>query len=232
VVEQTRELLQLAIQHAIATKRPLAAVEGNDNLMDAAVTTKAASLSLSFSLAIAPESMVTPITKKKRKEKKMVDEVPPTTTSRVKDRLPKRKMKKGSRVNTQRKLIYQLYSIIQRRKLPGDTTNTYNVYGTVMNGNSSTGLDVSFDLFPPENKIVRGVLRNRLTLVSEGAEENEYDCDIDFVEYEEVTAPSQKAATINKDPPQKLFLELPPPPRHGNSDVLHRAVGQDPTRSS
>jgi hypothetical protein len=122
VVEQERESLQLAIQRARATKRPLEAVEGNGNLVDAAVTFKGASLSLS--LVIAPESMVTPVRKKKLKEKKMADEVLPTTTSRVKDPLPKTKMKKGSRVKMQRKLLYHLCIIVQRKKLHGDTANT------------------------------------------------------------------------------------------------------------
>jgi hypothetical protein len=170
VVEQARESLQLAIQRARGTKRPFEAVDGSGDLVDAAVTTKAASLSLS--LAIAPESTVTPITKKKRKEKKMADEVLPTTTSRVNDRLPKTNTNKGSRVKMQSKLLYHLCSVVQRRHLPGNTANTYNVYGNVTNGNSSKGWDVSFDLFPPENKIIRGVLRNRLTLVAEGAKEN------------------------------------------------------------
>jgi hypothetical protein len=134
-------------------KLTLEAVEGNGVLVDAAVINKAASLSLS--LVISPESMVKPITKKKRKEKSMADEVLPTTTSRVNDRLPKTKIKKGSRFKMQRKLLYHLCSIIQRRNLPGDATNTYNVYGNVTNGKSSKGWDVSFDLFPPENKIVR-----------------------------------------------------------------------------
>jgi hypothetical protein len=170
VVEQARESLQLAIHRARGTNRPFEAVEGNGDLMDTAVTTKAASLSLS--LDIAPESTATPITKKKRKEKKMADEVLPTTTSRVNDHLPKTNMKKGSRVKTQHKLLYHLCIVVQRRQLPGDAANTYNVYGNVTNGNSSKGWDVSFDLFPPENKIIRGVLRNRLTLVAEGAKEN------------------------------------------------------------
>jgi hypothetical protein len=170
---------------------------------------------LALSLVIAPESMVTPITKKKRKEKKITDEVLPTTTSRVNDRLPKTKMKKGSRVKTQRKtqrkMLYHLCSVVQRRKLPGNANNTYNVYGNVNNGSSPKGWDFSFDLFPPENKIVLGILRNRLTLVAEGAEENDYDRKINFADYEEVTTPPQQAATINKSPPQKLFLGLPPP---------------------
>jgi hypothetical protein len=79
-----------------------------------------------------------------------------------------------------------------------------------MNGTSSKGWDVSFYLFPPENKIVRGFLINRLTLVAEGAEENEYDGDIDFADYEEVMTPPKQVAAINMSPPQKLFLELPP----------------------
>jgi hypothetical protein len=140
----------------------------------------------------------------------MDDEVLPTTTSRVKDCLPKTKMKKGSRVKTQRKLFYHLCSIVHKRKLPGDAVNTYNVYGTVMNGNSSKGWDVIIDLFPPENKIVRGVLRIRLTLVADGAEENKYNHDIDFADYEEVMTPPKQVVTINMAPPQKLFLELPP----------------------
>jgi hypothetical protein len=227
VVEQARFSPELAIQRARATKRPLEAVEGNGDLTDASMMTKYVSLSL----AIATESMFTAITKKKRKEKKMSDEFLPITTSRVKDRLPKTKMKTGSRFKTQRKLLYYLCSIVQRRKLPGDDANTYNVYGTVMNGNTSKGWDVIFDLFPPENKIVRGVLRNRLTLGAEGAEENEYDRDIDFADYEEVMTMPKQAATINMAPTHNLFLELPPP-IHGNGDVLHRAVGEDPTRSS
>jgi hypothetical protein len=76
VVEQARLLLSLAIERARATKRALDAEEGNGDLTDAAATIKA----ISLSLAIAPESMVTPITKKKRKEKKIGDEVLPTTT--------------------------------------------------------------------------------------------------------------------------------------------------------
>jgi hypothetical protein len=58
----------------------------------------------------------------------MDDEVLPTTTSRVKDRLPKKKMKKVSRVKTRRKLLYQLCSIFQRGELPVDAANTNNVY--------------------------------------------------------------------------------------------------------
>jgi hypothetical protein len=208
VVEQARESLQLAIQRARATECPFAAVEDTGDLVNSAAMTKAASLS--FSLAVAPD-MVTPITKKMKKEKKMDDEVLPTITSRVKDRLPKMKMKKGSRVKTQRKLLYHLCSIVQRRKLPGDTGNTYNVYGPVTRDNSSKGWDVRFDLFPPENKIILGVLRNRLMLVAEGAEENEHDRDIGFADYEEVTTLPQQAATINKSPQQKISLELPPP---------------------
>jgi hypothetical protein len=63
VVEQARLSLELAIERARATKRPLEAVEGNGDLADTAAMTKAVYLSL----AIAPESMVTPIMKKKRK---------------------------------------------------------------------------------------------------------------------------------------------------------------------
>jgi hypothetical protein len=105
--------------------------------------------------------MATQLMEKKRKDKKMDDEVFTTTTSRVKDRLPKMKMKKGSRVKTQRKLLCHLCMGVQRRKLHDDASNTYNVYGTLMNGNSSKGWDVSFDLFPPEDKIVKGILGRR-----------------------------------------------------------------------
>jgi hypothetical protein len=137
MVEQARESPQLVIQRARASKLPLEAAEGNGDPVDTSVTTNASSSSLS--LAISPESMVTPITKNKRKEKKTADEVLPTITSRVKDRLPNTNMKKDSRVKTQRKLLYHLCSVVQRRKLPGDAANTNNVYSTVMNGNSSKG---------------------------------------------------------------------------------------------
>jgi hypothetical protein len=113
-VERTSESLQLAIQRARATKRPATALTGNGDLVDAATTTKVASCSLS--LAIDHESMATPLTKKKRKEKKMDDEVMPTTTSRFKVRLPRTKMKKGSRVKMQRNMLYHLCSVVQRRK--------------------------------------------------------------------------------------------------------------------
>jgi hypothetical protein len=80
---------------AALVKRPTAATS------KAAVSvpfSKAASSSLS--LAITPESMVTPVMKK-RKEKKTDYEVPPTTTSRQKDRVPNTKVKKGLRMKTQ-----------------------------------------------------------------------------------------------------------------------------------
>jgi hypothetical protein len=80
----------------------------------------------------------------------------------------------------------------------------------MMNGNSSKGWDISFDLFPPEDKIVHGVLQNRLTLVAEGAEENEYDRDIDLTNVDDMMTPSQQAATLKKGAtPQKIFSHPP-----------------------
>jgi hypothetical protein len=82
------------------------------------------------------------------------------------------------------------------------------------NGNSSKGWDISFDLFPPEDKIIHGVLRNRLTLVAEGAEENDYDRDVDMEYFDKMKTPPLQRASSNINinttapTPQKLFLKL------------------------
>jgi hypothetical protein len=132
---------------------------------------------------IDPKSTTTP-SSKRSKQKKNDDKILPTATSRKNDRLPKMKMKKGSRVKTQRMLLYHLCIVFQRMKFPCDAANTYNVYDNVMNGKSSKGWEINFDMFHPEDKIIHVVVCNRFLLVAEGAEEKHYDRDVDMEEVE------------------------------------------------
>jgi hypothetical protein len=104
-----------------------------------------------------------------------IDEVLPRTSSRQSAKEKQPKIKKGCWVKIQRSFLYHIAKPVQWVIMPGSEANTYNICCTIINGNSSKGWDVQFDLFPLEDNIVRYSTRTKLTVLEKDEEEKKYD---------------------------------------------------------
>jgi hypothetical protein len=103
-----------------------------------------------------------------------VDEILPTTSSQQKAKWKQRKIKKGSRCKIQLNLLYHIAKLSQHDIVPTSQANTYNVCGTIINGNSSKGWDVQFGIFHLEDNIVRYTNHNKITVMDDS--EDQPDC--------------------------------------------------------
>jgi hypothetical protein len=120
------------------------------------------------------------------------------------------KIKKGSQVKIQRSLLYHIAKPVQRVSMPSSEANTYNISGTIINGNSSKGWVVQFDIFPWDNNIVRYITRSKLTVLENDEEEEQYDLPTELSDYADAFKTLSQAADTSKPcTPQQEFLAMP-----------------------
>lgn len=72
-------------------------------------------------------------------------------------------------------LYHVLLTDSQRSCLPLTQANTHNIYGQVISGNTADGYDVCLDILSPAENVILKYTCNKLTVVSEGEEEIDYD---------------------------------------------------------
>jgi hypothetical protein len=146
---------------------------------------------------------------RRQRTKNRRGEVLPTATSRQKDKKTVTKIKKGVRVKLQHQVLYHLCSRAQQAKLPTNVGNSYNVYGTVMHGDSGQcGWDVQFDVLTKEYHTVKSLTRSKIDVVEKGGEELEYDLPVDTDPLPSTFQTPSPRPTAPKTPQQE-FLLLP-----------------------
>jgi hypothetical protein len=123
--------------------------------------------------------------------------------------VPLVKIKKGCRVKIIRRNVYHIASAGQRKKIPDDVGNSYNIYGTVVAGSPGRrGWDVQFDIFPLENHTIKNIDRKKLITVPSDEEEKEYDRPFDNQSLPSTFDEPVEKRTGNPKKTQDKFLEL------------------------
>jgi hypothetical protein len=98
----------------------------------------------------------------------------PTTSSHQKTNWKQQKIKKGSRCNIHRNFLYHIAKESQCVSVPSSQATTYNMYGTIVNCNSSKGWDVQFGIFSLEENMLRYINRNKIMVMD--SREDSPDC--------------------------------------------------------
>jgi len=95
-----------------------------------------------------------------------------TTARQQKKKKASVKIKLGARVYSTRKQLYLCGRLDddQKKAIQG-FPDTYRLYGKVVTGKGTTGYNVKYDLLPAGKKMVKAVLRSRMTVLVDGAEE-------------------------------------------------------------
>jgi hypothetical protein len=94
------------------------------------------------------------------------------------------KVKKGVRIKITRDRLYHICAPDQQARMPTSACNSYNVYGTVIQGSSGKrGWDIQFDVFSLENHTVKNVSRDKIVVLSDGDAEVEYDREVDLSDH-------------------------------------------------
>jgi hypothetical protein len=108
----------------------------------------------------------------------------PTTNYCKKMQKMAQKINEGVRIKITHDRLYNICASDQQARLPTSAGNSYNVYGTVIQGSSGKcGRDVQFYVFPLENHTVKKVSRNKIAVLSDGDAEVEYDREVDLSDH-------------------------------------------------
>jgi hypothetical protein len=124
---------------------------------------------LPLASATSPEGSSAPptrLTKKKFSKEEAGRSFPPNDVKTAQGQVPVVKIKKGCRFKIVRRNVYHIASAGQRKKIPYDAENSYNIYGTVVTGSSGRrGWDAQFDIFPLDNHTIKSIDRKKLITV-------------------------------------------------------------------
>jgi hypothetical protein len=109
------------------------------------------------------------------------------------------------RIKVTRDILYHICAPDQHAWLPTSAGNSYNVYGTVIQGSSGKhDWDIQFDVFPLDNHNVKNVSRNKIIVLSDGDAEVEYDREVDLSDHPSTFLSPTKTEKQKK--PQEEFL--------------------------
>jgi hypothetical protein len=136
---------------------------------------------------------------------KRTGEVLTTTTYHKKTHKTAHKIKKGVRIKIACDRLYHICSPDQQARLPTSAGNSYNVYGTVIQGYlDKHGWDIQFYVFPLGNHTVKNVGRNKIIVLSDGDVEVKYDREVDLSDH--------PSSFLSPTPPEKQKTRYDPRP--------------------
>jgi hypothetical protein len=155
-----------------------------------------------------PTATSTGVTSTRGRATKRTAEVLPTTTSRKKTQKTAQKIKKGVRIKITRDRLYHICALDQQARLPTSSGNSYNVYGTVIQGSSGKrGWDVQFDVSPLENHTVKNVSRNKIVVLSDDDVGVEYNREVDLSDHPSTfVSPTQTEKQKNPKRSSSLWM--------------------------